>query len=251
MCLRYKLPKQGTEIEIEARVLWNEKDKMLKLSLPTRLGASRYIGQTAYGFQELSTNGDEAVAQKWVAVLSRESGRALTCINDGVYGSDFQAGELRISLMRSPAHSADPVEGRPMLYQDRFIPRIDQGERVFHFWLNGGEAVERLERIDREALVKNEKPYVLSFFPPGRGKKTGAFIVLSDPTVQVSALKKAEDTEDLIIRLFEPTGKKRTTVLSLPFVPAKIRISLKPFELKTLRFSPKSRTFEDVDLLEK
>jgi alpha-mannosidase len=251
MCLRYKLPKQGTEIEIEARVLWNEKDKMLKLSLPTRLGASRYIGQTAYGFQELSTNGDEAVAQKWVAVLSRESGRALTCINDGVYGSDFQAGELRISLMRSPAHSADPVEGRPMLYQDRFIPRIDQGERVFHFWLNGGEAVERLERIDREALVKNEKPYVLSFFPPGRGKKTGAFIVLSDPAVQVSALKKAEDTEDLIIRLFEPTGKKRTTVLSLPFVPAKIRISLKPFELKTLRFSPKSRTFEDVDLLEK
>ncbi len=249
--LRYKLPKQGTEIEIEARVLWNEKDKMLKLSLPTRLGASRYIGQTAYGFQELPTNGDEAVAQKWVAVLSRESGRALTCINDGVYGSDFQAGELRISLMRSPAHSADPVEGRPMLYQDRLIPRIDQGERVFHFWLNGGEAVERLERIDREALVKNEKPYVLSFFPPGKGKKAGAFIVLSDPAVQVCALKKAEDTEDLIIRLFEPTGKKRTTVLSLPFVPAKIRISLKPFELKTLRFSPKSRAFEVVDLLEK
>ena len=67
----------------------------------------------------------------------------------------------------------------------------------------------------------------------------------------MSALKKAEDTEDLIIRLFEPTGKKRTTVLSLPFVPAKTRISLKPFELKTLRFSLKSRTFEEVDLLEK
>jgi alpha-mannosidase len=250
MCLRYKLPKQGTEIEIEARVLWNEKDKMLKLSLPTRLGASRTVGQTAYGFQELPTNGDEAVAQKWVAVISRESGRVLTCINDGVYGSDFQAGELRISLLRSPAHSADPVEGRPMIYQDRFIPRIDQGERVFHFWLNGGEAEERLERIDREALVKNEKPYILSFFPPGRGKKAGASIFLSDPAVQVSALKKAEDTEDLIIRLFEPTGKKRTTVVSLPFVPAKTRISLNPFELKTLRFSPKSRTFEVVDLLE-
>jgi alpha-mannosidase len=251
ICLRYKLPKQGTEIEIEARVLWNEKDKMLKLSLPTQLGASRYIGQTAYGFQELPTNGDEAVAQKWVAVISGGSDRALTCINDGVHGSDFQAGELRISLLRSPAHSADPVEGRPMIYQDRFIPRIDQGERVFHFWLNGGEAEERLERIDREALVKNEKPYVLSFFPPGRGKKAGAFVVLSDPAVQVSALKKAEDTEDLIIRLFEPTGKKRTTVLSLPFVPAKTRISLKPFELKTLRFSLKSRAFEEVDLLEK
>ena len=251
ICLRYKLPKQGTEIEIEARVLWNEKDKMLKLSFPTRHGASRYLGQTAYGFQELPTNGDEAVAQKWVAVVSPESGRALTCINDGVYGSDFLDGELRISLLRSPAHSADPVEGRPMICQDRFIPRLDQGERVFRFWLNGGETEDRLERIDREALVKNEKPYILSFFPPGGGKKISAFVVLSDPAIQVGALKKAEDTEDLIIRLFEPTGKRRSTILSLPFIPAKTRVSLKPFELKTLRFSPKSRAFKEVDLLEK
>jgi alpha-mannosidase len=138
-----------------------------------------------------------------------------------------------------------------MIFQDRFIPRIDQGERIFHFWLNGGEIQDRLERIDREALVKNEKLYVLSFFPPGGGKKASAFVVLSDPAIQVSALKKAEDTEDLIIRLFEPTGKKRSTVLSLPFIPVKTRISLKPFELKTLRFSPKSRAFKEVDLLEK
>jgi hypothetical protein len=32
--VRYKLPKQGSEVEIEARVHWNEKDRMLKLSLP-------------------------------------------------------------------------------------------------------------------------------------------------------------------------------------------------------------------------
>ncbi len=251
LCLRYKLPKRGTEIEIEARVFWNEKDRMLKLSLPTRLKLCRYIGQTAYGFQDLPTNGEEAVAQKWVAVVSGEQSRALTLINDGVYGSDFQAGELRISLLRSPAHSADPVEGRPMIYQDRFIPRIDQGERIFHFWLNGGRAEERLEQIDREALVKNEKPYVLSFFPPGSGEKPAPLILLSDPAVQVSAVKIAEDSDDLIIRLFEPTGEKRTTVLELPFISAKKRISLKPFELKTLRVNPKSRAFQEVDLLEK
>ena len=34
LVLRYKLPRQGAEIEIEARVHWNEKDRMLKLSLP-------------------------------------------------------------------------------------------------------------------------------------------------------------------------------------------------------------------------
>jgi len=251
ICLRYKLPKQGTEIEIEARVHWNEKDKMLKLSLPTLLGASRYVGQTAYGFQDLPVNGDEAVAQKWVAVISRGEGKTLTCINDCVYGSDFQGSELRISLLRSPAHSADPVEGRPMIYQDRYIPRIDQGERVFRFWLNAGDTEDRLEKIDREALAKNEKPYVLSFFPSGSGKKASPFIVLNDPAVEVAALKKAEDSGDLIIRLFEPTGKKRATVLSLPSIPARIKIVLKPFEIKTLKFNPKKRTFKEVDLLEK
>ena len=34
ICQRYKLPKKGTEIEVEVRVLWNEKSKMLKLSIP-------------------------------------------------------------------------------------------------------------------------------------------------------------------------------------------------------------------------
>jgi len=249
--LRYKLPKRGTEIEVEVRVHWNEKDKMLKLSLPILFRPQKYLGQTAYGVEELSMKGDEAVSQKWTAAVSSERGLALTCVNDGVYGSDFADGELRLSLLRSPAHSADPAGDRPMLYQDRYIPRIDQGEHVFHFWLNGGKLQERLERIDREALAKNEKPYVLSFFPPATGKKAKPAIDLSDDSVEVAALKKAEDSNDLIIRLFEPTGKKRATILSLPCVPAKIRIALKGFEIKTLKFSQKTKKFKEVDLLER
>ena len=58
LCLTYKLPKQGTELEVQVRVYWNEKDKMLKLSLPTALstGSSpwQFIGQTAYGISDLS-----------------------------------------------------------------------------------------------------------------------------------------------------------------------------------------------------
>jgi len=35
ICQRYMLPKHGTEIEVHTRVHWNEKDRMLKLSIPT------------------------------------------------------------------------------------------------------------------------------------------------------------------------------------------------------------------------
>lgn len=137
-----------------------------------------------------------------------------------------------------------------MVAQDRYVSRIDQGERFFRFWVNGSSGASRLALIDREALVKNEKPFVLAYFPPGSGKKAEPFVILSDKTAQVSALKKAEDGQDLIIRLFEPTGRHRTTLLSLPWAPAKKKINLSPFEIKTLRFNPKTRRFTEVNLLE-
>jgi alpha-mannosidase len=248
---RYKLPRKGTEIEIEMRVLWNEKDKMLKLSIPTRFKKSHYVGQVAYGVAGLPSNGNEAVAQKWVAVVSADPDAALTCINEGTYGSDFLDGELRLSLLRSAAYSADPAPSGPLVAQDRYVPRIDQGERCFRFWVNGSRGTSRLASIDREALVKNEKPFVLAYFPPGGGKKTKPFVILSDKTAQVAALKKAEDGGDLIIRLFEPAGEKRTTLLSLPWASAKKKVSLLPLEIKTFTFNPKSRRFTEVNLLER
>ncbi|MEW5901032.1 MAG: glycoside hydrolase family 38 C-terminal domain-containing protein, partial [Acidobacteriota bacterium] len=249
--LRYKFPKRGTEIEVELRVHWNEKDMMLKLSVPTVFKNGRHIGQVAYGVSELLADGNETVAQKWVAVVAAEADAALTCINDGSYGSDFLDGELRLSLLRSPAYSADPGPSGPMVAQDRYVPRIDQGERVFRFWINGGSRSSRLTAVDREALAKNEKPFLLSFYPSGRGKRPQPFVLLSDEAAEIAALKRAEDGSDLIIRIFEPTGKKRTTTLSLPWASVKKNIVLRPFELKTLALSPKTRRFREVDLLER
>ncbi len=248
---RYALPRRGTEMEVELRVHWIEKDKMLKLAVPTPFPRARYVGQTAYGVAELPGDGNEAVAQKWVAVVSENDDAALTVINDSTYGSDFLEGEIRLSLLRSAAYSADPVPSGPMVAQDRYIPRIDQGERMFRFWINGGKPSSRLAVIDREALVKNEKPALLAFFPAGRGKRPQPFVLLSDQSVQVAAIKKAEDGSDLIIRLFEPTGRSRTTTLSLPWAAAKKTIRLQAFEIKTLAFRRKTRRFRELDLLER
>ncbi len=252
VCQRYMLPKHGTQIGLETRVHWAEKDKMLKLSVPVPEGEYAYVGQVAYGFQELPSNGDEAVAQKWTAVVTSDGSRALTCINDGTYGSDFSPVHgLRLTLLRSPAYSAHPIFDRPLVPQDRYTPRIDQGERLFRFWFNGGSADERLARIDREALVRNEKPFVISFFPAGLGKKAQPFAVLSDDAVQMTAAKQAEDGRGLIIRLFEPTGQARKTTLSLPFRGLEHEVSLSPFEIKTLRIDPETKTVVETDLLER
>lgn len=251
VCQQYLLPKIGTELEVRTRVHWNEKTRMLKLSVPVPDGGYRYLGQVAYGVQELPSNGDEAVAQKWTAVVSDERNTALTCINDGIYGSDFSDDGLRLTLLRSPGYCAHPIADRPLLPQDRYMPRIDQGERLYRFWLNGGETTDRLAIVDREALARNEKPYALSFFPSGLGEMPKQLVILSDDAIQMTAAKLSEDGADLIIRLFEPTGSERETLLSLPFCGLEQKITMRPFEIKTLRVNPTKRTITETDLLER
>ena len=250
-CITYILPKTGTEVQLKVRLNWNEKSRMLKLSIPTVLEKARYLGQVAYGVEQLPDNGDEAVSQKWNAVLSSGIGRAFTCINDGVYGSDYKDGEFRISLLRSAGYCAHPIMDRPIMSQDRFSPRIDQGERIYSFRLNAGEATERLDAVDREALLFNERPAALSFFPGGEGIKPQAGIVLDDGVVQLTAFKKTENSEDYIIRLFEPTGKKRETTVRIPVLGLKKNVKLKGFEIKTYRLNRGTAALEEVDLMEK
>jgi alpha-mannosidase len=249
-CIRYKIPKVGSEIEIEIRVYWNEKDRMLKLAIPTCLRDGRCRGQVAYGVQEFDRYGEELVAQKWVAVVSKDGEQAITVINDRTYGFDFNQGELRLSLLRSAAYAGHPVDGTPIVRQDRFEPRIDQGEHVFRFWVNAGRAEERLARVDREAVVKNEPPIALCCYPSGDGRKVHPGVRLSDDVVQVGALKMAEDGDWLIIRLYEPTGNARETRVSVPALDLGFDVGLGAFEIKTMGVDIWSREVFDLDLLE-
>jgi alpha-mannosidase len=251
ICQRYLLPRVGTEIQVETRVHWNEKDKLLKLSIPVPQGKARYVGQVAFGRQELPANGDEAVAQQWVAVVDDGADRCLTCINEGSYGSDFSADGLRLTLLRSPAYSGHPIGDRTIVPQDRYTPRIDQGERLFRFWLNAGPAAKRLAVVDREALSHNEKPMALSFFPSGQGAALKPLVTLSDSTVIISAVKQGADGRDLVVRLFEPTGTARSTTLSVGPLGLKAKLKLGAFQIMTLRINTADGTWGEVDLLER
>lgn len=248
--LTYKLPNAGTELEVGVRAIWNEKNRMLKLAVPTPDPKSRYLGQVMYGVEELRTNGDECVAQKWVAAVSDKDDRAVTIVNDSIYGSDFKDGEIRLTLLRSPAFSGHPINDRPIVPQDRFTARIDQGERLYSFWLNAGTAAERLNAVDREALTKNEKPFALSFFPAGHGKTLQPAVQLTGEAVVMTAMKKAEANNDVIVRVFNPTPAESKAALRLPALDVHTDLTFKPFELKTLRISTKTKRAREVNLLE-
>jgi alpha-mannosidase len=252
ICMRYKIPKQDQAFEIEIRVYWNEKDRMLKLAIPTVFSEGGCKGQVAYGVEDFKGRGVELVAQKWVGIYSADHRHALTVINDGTHGFDFAEGELRLSLLRSAAYAAHPVgDNIRIVPQDRLEPRIDQGERVFRFWVQGGEASNRFSVIGREAHVKNESPMVLSCSPPGTGKKLEPWIYLDDNVVQATSIKKAEVKNWLILRLFEPTGEPRSTKVTLPGRSLSFNVTLGGFEIKSLAVGLDTNEVFEVDLLER
>jgi len=96
LCVRYKIPKQDHAFEIEIRVYWNEKDRMIKLSIPTAFLDGGCSGQVAYGVEDFKERAVELVAQKWIGVHSANNQHTLTVINDGTHGFDFL--ERKISI---------------------------------------------------------------------------------------------------------------------------------------------------------
>jgi alpha-mannosidase len=251
-CVHYLVPRKGPGFELAVRVFWNEKDRMLKLSLPTPFKKGSCRGQVAFGVEEFDRIGEELAAQKWVAVVSDDRQSVLTVINDRTHGFDFQDGELRLSLLRSAAYAAHPVaDDIPVVPDDRFIPRIDQGERCFRFWIGGGKAEECLRRIDQEALFKNEPPFALCCYPTGEGDGPEPAVLIEDEAVQLIALKRSEDAKRLVLRLFESTGRGRSARVQVPSLGARMDLAFGPFEIKTLAVDLGTGEVVETDLLER
>lgn len=252
MLLTYKIPATGSELEIEVRVTWNEKDKMLKLLLPLGFDSEKIIGQTAYGFHALPMNGNEALSQKWLTVNSELTDTALRVIDDGIYGCDYKKNELRLSLLRSPAYSGHPIKKRDIVPQNRFSARIDQGERIFKFWINGGSVLSMNKSAEKDALTKNETPVALSFFPSGCSSLvTQGPILNGDCTVVMSSCKKAEDEDSLTIRLYNASATAAQTVFSIPEanMPTEL-VKFTPFEVKTFKIDLHAGTMQECDMME-
>lgn len=253
MLITYKIPTAGTEIEVEVRVTWNEKDQMLKLSLPLGFTAEKTYGQTAFGFHDLPMNGNEVTLQKWLTINAKTEDTALRVIDDGIYGCDATNNELRLSLLRSSAYSAHPIQDRDIVLQNRFTLRIDQGERIFKFWINGGSIKKINENAEKDALTKNETPIALSFFPGGHGIPVSQGPVLDgDSSIVISACKKAKNDDGLIIRLYNASASAAQTKLTIPGANISAgTITFTPFEVKTFKVDLLKGKLHECDMMER
>ncbi|MCL2299541.1 MAG: hypothetical protein FWC27_05280 [Firmicutes bacterium] len=199
--------------------------------MPTVL-AGEYWGQTAYGAQRLASDGNEVCSQRWAGLFSDVS--ALTWCGDSGYGSDCNDGELRLTLLRSPLYLANEFGSVKAFDKQRFHPRSDQGERSFRFAFAAGDAQQRRQMIEAEAMAFHEAPALLPFNPSGEGEPVRPALRLDNPAIQVTAFKKKEDAGSYIIRLYETTEQAGSAVLSVPMLGLTLSCEFKGFEVKTV-----------------
>ncbi len=198
-----------------------------------------------YGVDPETNDGQEVPAQKWVDVTDGRDGIAL--LNKSKYGNSFHNGDLRLTLMRSA--------GNPDIYPNLGKFNISyalyphQGDWKNNVWSEGDDFNVPVYAAEPPslALVKNH----------ATRPEEDSFISVSSENVMLSGIKKSEEKEELIIRLFETQGKETTATVKLPMVvksanrlnlielPLKnalapeikghsIKINLKPHEIVTI-----------------
>ena len=208
----YRLPKTGSSFEVEQRIYWNETDTMAKLVIPCEM-AGDYVGQNMFGRGKLPQDGSETVSQKWCGIFAKD--KALTITNTATYGSHASEDTMYLSLLRAPAYAAHPIGGRPLVREDRFVSRVDQGEHIFSFVVCGGDAADRRDNIEQEALIHNEVPYVINAFPGGEGKEITSFLAVSDSRIVLTAMNR-NDQGELVLRLFNSSASNCTAEVKIP-----------------------------------
>jgi alpha-mannosidase len=153
---------------------------------------------------------------------------------------------MRISVVRSAPFAHHNPRVLDMSAQHLWM---DQGIQTFRMllvphketWKDGN-----IVRIAEEFIAPTISIY--QGIHGGKLPKSGSFLSSDKPNIVVSAVKPAEDNNDIIIRCVETSGVKTDAKLDLAFAGTQWNGSFNPFEIKTLRLN--KGKIREVNLLE-
>ena len=212
---------------------------MLKTSFTPMLKRSKATFEIPFGYIQRPSDGREVPALRWVDLSDGEYGVSL--LNDSKYGFDVKGNTIRITLVRT-SYSPDtrPDYGKHEILYSIYPHKGDWKEA--QTFRRGYEVNHPLESI----TVTNSSG--------GSLPETKSFIQLKPENVVISCVKSAEDSDDIIIRIYDATGEGAQAELTLGLEAerasevdmmekeiaqlelenGKIKMSVKPFEIKTI-----------------
>ncbi|HWE10372.1 MAG TPA: glycoside hydrolase family 38 C-terminal domain-containing protein [Solirubrobacteraceae bacterium] len=186
-----RLDAGSRRLEFHTTVDWHESHTLLKARFPLAVRARRATYETAFGYAErpthYSTAQDRAryeVPGHRFADLS-EHGFGVALLTDSKYGYSCYGADLRVSLLRAPK-SPDP--------------EADMGRHELAYALVPHAGGWREAGIVREAALFNA-PLRWT-----RLDRAGSFAAVEAGELVLDTIKRAEDSDDVVLRLYEPHG---------------------------------------------
>jgi len=239
-------------VDVKMTADWHEKHILLKVAVPGSAHSDKATFEIPYGSIERPTTRNtqaekakfEVPGLHWADLSDASHGFSL--LNDCKYGFDAKGNVLRLSLLRSPE------------WPD---PRADEGHHEFTYSLypHGGgwrEAltVRRGYELNYPLITRQIEKH------QGSLKEEFSFLDVQTENVVLTAVKKAEDEDALVLRFYEWAGKETNVKLLLPTGAASasvtdlmekpltelpiqggiVSVHTKPFEIMTVRvrFAP-------------
>jgi alpha-mannosidase len=220
---------------VDATVDWHEQQKMLKLRFPINLSSAVATYEIPYGFIQRPTNGIEFPGQSWVD-LTGSAGQepqtyGMSLLNDSKYSFDIQNNEIGLTVLRSPIYAHhNPAVPQPGIQYNY----IDQGVQHFAYILLPHAGNWQKAGTIKRALELNQLPIALaSTIHHGSLPASASFLSVDRENIIVSVIKKAEDGDGLILRIYETAGYDTQAKIHLPFLHRAFQVDFKPCEIKT------------------
>jgi alpha-mannosidase len=207
---RISLSHNSPRLDFDTHINWQERHTMLKVAFPVDVLSPQATYEIQWGNVTRPTHRNtswdwarfETCAQKWVDLSEGDYGVSL--LNDCKYGYDIHDNVMRITLLRSPS-MPDPT--------------ADFGEHQFKYSLYPHVGSWN-EETQREAYLLND-PIIVFQRKEARhlhrtqvqvGKNLTSYlqslVSVSSPNTIIETIKRAEDGEGIIVRLYESQRKR-------------------------------------------
>lgn len=182
-------------IRFDTWVDWHEDHKFLKVLFPINVNTTKSTCEIQFGNVERPTHRNtswdlakfEVCAQKWVDLS--EGGHGAAMINTGKYGHDIHNSDLRLSLLRSPKAPDPTCDMGVHEFTYVFLPHFDQVPQ--------SDVVDAAYAINAHCHVQP--------LPKQKGidANSAPLITLSTRNLIIEAVKKAENSNHRIVRIYE------------------------------------------------
>ncbi len=199
---------KSRRIDFVTDIDWHEHHQVLKTVFPFDLHATSATYDIQFGHVSRPTHQNtswdaakfETYAHKWVDMS--ENGYGVAMLNDGKYGHGTEGSTLTLTLIKC---STDPN------------PEADQGEHHFTYSIMPHAGDFREAGVIAESFALNQPLYEKAV-----GKQSGelsdvySFVSADKPNAVITAVKRAEDGDGVIVRMYDSFDCRSNVTLTFP-----------------------------------